>query len=80
MMEMRWGGTEKGWTLETDKPISQARFMQIWEYTIRDQTRQISTMPPGPELKVYQDAFFFLKDMRITHTVNGIIQPQGGAN
>ncbi len=76
MMRMIWTGIERGWVLETDKPISQDRFVKIWEYSVRDQKRQISTMPDGPERKVYQDALVFLEDMNITHR----IKPQGGAN
>jgi hypothetical protein len=73
---MTWAGEEKGWILESNKPITQDQFVKIWQYTIDDQKKKISKMAYGPELKVYQTAFDHLKDMNITHS----IQPQGGAN
>jgi hypothetical protein len=75
MMKMTWAGTDKGWILETDNPVSQSVFLKIWDYTMRDQKRQMATMKPGPEREVYQDAFSHLKDMKITP----VLKPQGGA-
>jgi hypothetical protein len=75
-MKMYFAGTDKGWILETPKPISQSQFIKIWQYTIKDQKRQIAKMSSGPERKIYEDAFVFLQDMQITHS----IKPQGGAN
>jgi hypothetical protein len=75
MIKMTWAGAEKGWILETDKPINQSVFLKIWDYTLRDQKRQMATMKPGPEREVYENAYGYLKDMKITP----VLKPQGGA-
>lgn len=71
-----WAGNEKGWILETRNPISQAQFIKIWEYTLRDQKRQIALMSDGPERSIYKNAYGHLMDMKVTQN----IKPQGGAN
>jgi hypothetical protein len=75
-MKMTWDKAAQTWILETETPISQSRFLKVWEYTLKDQKRQIENMKSGPEREVYQDAFKHLKSMNITHS----IKPQGGAN
>ena len=75
-MKMTWAGVDAGWILETENPISQETFIKIWEYTVRDQRRQIANIPAGPERDVYQTAYGYLKDMKITQT----IKPQGGVS
>lgn len=75
-MKMSWDSAGQTWILETETPISQSRFIKVWEYTLKDQKRQIENMKAGPEKEVYQDAFAHLQDMKITHS----IKPQGGAN
>jgi len=75
-MMMRWAGAEVGWILETDKPISQEEMIKVWDYTMRDQIRQIANMSAGPKREVYEGALIDLKAMKITHS----IKPQGGAN